>query len=213
VARHETSRHRVTSTTRFLCFRVTHRRWCPSIYINCTHEPGSQCKVTLATMPNNGVRAVATPVAREEPLLRREDDAAPPKAAGGDGQPLDAGARDAGSFPWLPAAGVVYLTLSSAMALHRCWPDPGDVAFVVSAYVDLVLLFCCLRRYERAEPGSSLRERLKLAVWLLTSALTLLFSYKVAAVMPAAVAAIVWLMGLTTICGGFLAFFCFQKKA
>ena len=51
-----------------------------------------------------------------------------------------------------------------------------------------------------------LREWLKLAVWLLTSALTLLFSYKVAAV-----AAVVWVMGLATTCGGFLAFFCFQK--
>ncbi|XP_066321435.1 uncharacterized protein [Miscanthus floridulus] len=164
-------------------------------------------------MPNDGVRAVATPVARE-PLLQQQDAAAPPQPhEAGDGQPLDAaGARVASSFPWLPAAGFAYLTFSSGMALHRCWPDRGDVAFVVSAYADLLLLFCCLRRYERAEPGSSLREWLKLAVWLLTSALTLLFSYKVAAVMPAAVAAVVWVTGLATICGGFLAFFCFQKK-
>lgn len=170
-------------------------------------------KITLA-MPNDGVRAVATPVARE-PLLQRQDDAAAPPQPlkAGDGQPADA--RDAGgggSFPWLPAAGFAYLTFSSGMALHRCWPDRGDVAFVVSAYADLLLLFWCLRRYERAEPGSSLREWLKLAVWLLTSALTLLFSFKVAAVMPAAVAAVVWVMGLATISGGFLAFFCFQNK-
>jgi len=165
-------------------------------------------KLTLA-MPNDGVRAVGTttPVARE-PLLQQQDAAAPPQPhEAGDGQPLDAaGARVASSFPWLPAAGFAYLTFSSGMALHWCWPDRGDAAFVVSAYADFLLLFWCLRRYERAEPGSSLREWLKLAVWLLTSALTLLFSYKVAAV-----AAVVWVMGLATTCGGFLAFFCFQK--
>lgn len=160
-------------------------------------------------MPN-GERAAGTPtpIARE-PLLQHQQPP-PPREAGDGQQPVDAGGG--GSFPWLPAAGFAYLTFSSGMALHRCWPDPGDVAFVVSAYADLLLLFWCLRRYERAEPGSSVREWLKLAVWLLTSALTLLFSYKVAAVMPAAVAAVVWVMGLATVSGGFLAFFCFQKK-
>ncbi|WVZ77316.1 hypothetical protein U9M48_025197 [Paspalum notatum var. saurae] len=106
---------------------------------------------------------------------------------------------------------------SSSPAQYRCIgslrtraaplvADAGDVAFIVFLYTDLLLLFCCLRRYERAELRSALRERerLKLAVWLLTSALTLLFSYKVAAVMPAAVTAIAWVMGLATVCGGFV---------
>lgn len=110
------------------------------------------------------------------------------------------------------SAGFCYLTFSSGMALRRSWPDPGAAAFIAFAYADLLLLFWCLRRFERAEPGSPARGRLKLAVWLLTSALTLLFSCKVAAVMPAAVAAVVWVMGAATVCGGFLAFFCFGNK-
>ncbi|KAL6628923.1 hypothetical protein ACP70R_028688 [Stipagrostis hirtigluma subsp. patula] len=129
---------------------------------------------------------------------------------GGGGQPGDD--DNGGRFPWLAAAGFGYLTFSSGMAVYRSHGDPGAVAFVAFAYLDLVLLFCCLRRYERAEPGSTARDRLKLAVWLLTAALTLLFSYKVAAVMPAAAAALVWAMGLTTIAGGFAAFFCVGKK-
>jgi hypothetical protein len=145
----------------------------------------------------------AAPVARR-PLLEHDH--------GGGAPTVDAACTTTGgSFPWLPAAGFAYLTLSSGMALHRSWPDRGAAAFVVFAYVDLVLLFVCLRRYERADPGSRLREWLKLAVWLLTAALTLLFSSKVAAVMPAAAAALVWVMGVATVTGGFVAFFCLNK--
>ncbi|KAJ1255909.1 hypothetical protein BS78_K138300 [Paspalum vaginatum] len=120
-------------------------------------------------------------------------------------------AESVGGFPWQPTAGLAYLTFSSGMALHRSWPDPGAVAFIVFAYVDLAALIYCLRRYERAEPGSTTRDRLKAVVWTLTAALTLLFSYKVAALMPPAVAALVWIMGMATVAGGFVAFFCFDK--
>ncbi|CAL4889171.1 unnamed protein product [Urochloa decumbens] len=146
------------------------------------------------------------PVVAREPLLLR-------RKSGDDGQQpgSDAPCRDAGrSFPWLPVAGFGYLTFSSVMALISSWPDPGAAAFVVLAYVDLVLLFLCLRWYERADPGSVLWEWLKRAVWLLTSALTLAFSYKVASVMPAAAAALVWVLGLATITGGLFALFCLK---
>ena len=71
------------------------------------------------------------------------------------------------------------------------------------SYVDLLLLFACLRLYETAEPGSAARPRLKAAVWALTTALTVLFSAKVAAVMPAAVAVAIWVMAFATVAGGF----------
>lgn len=190
------------------------------IYTYALHAKPSfmQSKTTLA-IPS-AVRGVgshlgAPPVAREPLLPRQEGRAQPPLPREGGGahlQPVGAAAHDARSFPWLPVAGFGYLTISSGIALRRSWGDPGAASFVVSAYGDLLLLFYCLRRCERAEPGSALREWLKLAVWLLTSALTLLFSYKVVAVMPAAVAAIVWVMGLAIICGGFVAFFCFEEN-
>ena len=69
------------------------------------------------------------------------------------------------------------------------------------SYVDLILLFACLRLYETAEPGSAARPRLKEAVWVLSTALTVLFSAKVAAVMPAAVA--ISVMAFATVAGGF----------
>ncbi|WVZ51864.1 hypothetical protein U9M48_002967 [Paspalum notatum var. saurae] len=155
-------------------------------------------------------------VARDEPLLlllRREpgDDVVLPLHPGNNGNAAGCGTRS--SSPWLlPTAGFAYLMFSSGMALHRSWPDYGAVAFIVFAYADLVALFYCLRRYERSEPGSVTRDRLKAVVWALTAALTLLFSYKVAALMPTAVAVLVWIMGVATIAGGFAAFFCFDNK-
>ncbi|CAN6243587.1 unnamed protein product [Urochloa humidicola] len=162
------------------------------------------------TMPSAVPWRKAAPVARE-PLLLVLEQGHGDGGCGDDNDPQRENNNGERSFPWLPAAGFAYLTFSSVMALHRSWPDPGAASFIVFAYVDIVLLFCCLRQYERAEPGSALREWLKRVVWLLTSALTLAFSYKVAAVMPAAAAAaLVWVMGLATVLAGFFAFFCLK---
>lgn len=116
------------------------------------------------------------------------------------------------SFSLLTFLGFLFLTFNSGMAVCRSHGDRETVAFVVFSYVDLLALFHCLRRYENAEPASQLRDRLKIAVWVLTTALTLLFSFKVAAVMPPAVAVLVWLMAFATIAGGFYAFFCYNEK-
>jgi hypothetical protein len=125
----------------------------------------------------------------------------------------DRGAVAAGrSFSWITSAGFLFLTFNSGMAVYRSNGDPETLAFLGLAYFDLVALFYCLRRYEDAEPGSRLRHGLKIAVWLLTTALTLLFSFKVAALMPPAVAVAVWLMAFGTVAGGFYAFFCYNGK-
>ncbi|KAL6604436.1 hypothetical protein ACP70R_042863 [Stipagrostis hirtigluma subsp. patula] len=149
--------------------------------------------------------------AAAQPLLPRQQEGPP----GADGQqPGDAAGhrRGGNSFPWLTVLGFAFLTFNSGMAVYRSPGDLWAIAFVAFSYVDLLALFFCLRQYESAEPGSQLRDRLKVAVWLLTTALTLVFSYKVAAVMPAAVAIVVWLMAFGTVAGGFYAFFCYADK-
>ena len=115
--------------------------------------------------------------------------------------------RDDGGFSWLTLLGFSFLTFNSGMAIYRSDGDVYAVAFVVFSYLDLVLLFYCLRQFEKADPNSPAREKLKMAVWILTTLLTVVFSHKVAAIMPLPVQVLVWAMAGATVLGGFYAFF------
>ncbi|CAD6251408.1 unnamed protein product [Miscanthus lutarioriparius] len=120
--------------------------------------------------------------------------------------------RHHGSVSWLTILGILFLTFNSGMAIYRSQGERWAIAYVVVSYLDLLMLFFSLRWYESAEPGSLIRDRLKVVTWVLTTALTLLFTTKVAVVMPTVVAVVVWLMAFTTIGGGFYAFFCYSEK-
>ena len=126
-------------------------------------------------------------------------------------QGLDDG--DGGGFSWLTALGFAFLTFNSGMAIYRSDGDRGAVAFVVASYLDLVLLFACIRIFERTPRESPRRGVLKACVWGLTTLLTVMFSHKVAAIMPPLVALVVWAMAFATIGGGFYAFFIHRDKA
>ncbi|KAJ3695019.1 hypothetical protein LUZ60_000396 [Juncus effusus] len=110
----------------------------------------------------------------------------------------------------LSILGFGFLTFNSGMAIYRSHDDLGAVAFVVASYLDLVLLFVCLELFESTPRGSNKRGYIKFAVWLLSTVLTLMFSYKVAALMPMAVAVVVWAMALSTIFAGFYLFFVYH---
>ncbi|CAN6202567.1 unnamed protein product [Urochloa humidicola] len=112
---------------------------------------------------------------------------------------------------WVTTAGFGFLTLNSGLAIYRANGDLASILFVAGSYLTLLLLFRCLRDYERAPPGSPERERARRAVWPLTTVLTLGFAWKVAAVMPSAVAAaVVWGLAIATTVGGFFALFVAQ---
>ncbi|KAM3212285.1 hypothetical protein ACQJBY_065393 [Aegilops geniculata] len=115
-------------------------------------------------------------------------------------------------FSWLTALGFVFLTFNSGMAVYRSNGDAGSVVFVAVSYLDLVALFACLRLYERLDHHSPRRERVKAAVWALTTLLTVMFTYKVAEVMPLAVKLLVWAMAAATTCCGFYVFFVHDDK-
>jgi drug/metabolite transporter (DMT)-like permease len=112
----------------------------------------------------------------------------------------------------LTLLGLGFLTFNSGMAIHRSRDDPWSVAFVISSFLDLILLFVCLQKFEKTPRGSPLRFRLKVAVWCLSTFLTVMFSYRVAALMPLAVAIIVWVMSLSTIGAGFYLFFVYKEE-
>ncbi|CAL5045871.1 unnamed protein product [Urochloa decumbens] len=100
----------------------------------------------------------------------------------------------------------IVLAFNSGLAIYNSWGDAGSVAFVLVADAALLLLFLCLREFERARGGAG-TGRIKGAVWALTTLLTAMFASRVAPLMPPAVEAAVWLMAVATIAGGFWAFF------
>lgn len=108
---------------------------------------------------------------------------------------------------WITKAGFGVLTVNSGLAIYRAREDAASVLFVVGSYLTLLLLFGSLRIYERAPPGSPARERARRAVWPLTTLLTVGFAWKVAALMPPAVAVLVWGLAVATSVGGFYALF------
>jgi hypothetical protein len=109
---------------------------------------------------------------------------------------------------WATKAGFGFLTLNSVLAVYRSRGDPASVIFVSGSYLALLLLFRCLRDYERAPRGSPASDRARRAVWPLTTLLTMAFAWKVAAVMPSAVAAaVVWALAVATAAGGFFVLF------
>jgi len=112
----------------------------------------------------------------------------------------------------LTILGFAFLTFNSGMAIYRSNGDAGSIVFVVFSYLNLVALFTCLRIYKDLDYHSPRRQTIKAAVWTLTSILTVMFSYKVAEIMPLAVKIVVWAMAATTTCGGFYAFFIHQDK-
>ncbi|CAN6208708.1 unnamed protein product [Urochloa humidicola] len=108
--------------------------------------------------------------------------------------------------------GFLFLSGNSILAITRSWGDAAAVIFVIASYLSLVLLFYFLRRFEASPAGSAARDRARIGVWLTTTVLTAMFSWRVAAVMPRPVAAGVWLMGGFTIAGGLYALFLHRPR-
>uniref|UniRef100_A0ACD5WJI6 Uncharacterized protein n=1 Tax=Avena sativa TaxID=4498 RepID=A0ACD5WJI6_AVESA len=127
---------------------------------------------------------------------------APERLGDGDG---DSG----GGFSWTLAAALSFIALNSGMAVYRSREDAATVVFVASAYLDLVLLFCCLWLHDRAAPGSAWKNRLKASVWTLTTLLTFSFAYAVTgtAGLTLPVALLVWIIAAATGIGASSAFF------
>lgn len=101
----------------------------------------------------------------------------------------------------------VVLTANCGAALYHSRNDPWAMAFVLASFLILLLLFLALRLFETLPRKSPRRAHVKAAVWLLTTALTLMFSQRVAALMPLPAAVLVWVMAVSTISAGFYMFF------
>ncbi|CAL5036712.1 unnamed protein product [Urochloa decumbens] len=119
----------------------------------------------------------------------------------------------AAAHPLVVQAGFFMVTLSCVLAVYRAAGDAASIAFVLTSYGTLLLLFASLRAYERTPPGEPgggrRRDRIRRLVWALSTLLTVLFAWRVAGVMmpywPAAL--LVWALAAATAIGGFVALF------
>ena len=103
--------------------------------------------------------------------------------------------------------GFILLTASSIAAIHRSHGEITETSFIVVSYLSLVLLFVLLRRFEAAPRNSPARGGAKAGVWVVTALLAAVFSWRVSALMPWPVDAIIWVMAASTVLGGFYALF------
>ncbi|CAA6672770.1 unnamed protein product [Spirodela intermedia] len=121
------------------------------------------------------------------------------------------------TFPWIPALAFLFLTFSCVQAAYRAWADPSTVSFIASAYVALLALFWCLRRLDslpRSGVGATAtaeENRLKFSVWLLSLVLNGMFSFRVAEMLPPALAAVVWMVAGATTLAGIYVFFIYRE--
>jgi hypothetical protein len=95
---------------------------------------------------------------------------------------------------------VVFIQIHSVFAAYRSRDDPSSLAFVFAAYAALLLLL--FERAPRADKG-----RVKAEVWALTTLLTVMFTSRVAPLMPPPVGVTVWAVAAATASSGFWAFF------
>jgi peptidoglycan/LPS O-acetylase OafA/YrhL len=115
----------------------------------------------------------------------------------------------------LPVAAAVLVCYSFASAAWRVRDEPRELAFVAASGALLAALLACLRRAERLAPDSAAgeRRRLQAAVWALSAAVSCAFAYRVAAVMPPALAVVVWCMtAFVVLAGLFLLVLCGDQQ-
>ncbi|RWV92990.1 hypothetical protein GW17_00044586, partial [Ensete ventricosum] len=108
--------------------------------------------------------------------------------------------------------GLVFLTIYFLDSAHRSRHDPSALAFLGFVYSDSVMLFVCLRNFEKlgADCSPEKKERAKAKVWAVASALNLALAWRAAQIMPPMLAVVVRLMaGLVTL-GGFYGLFIYR---
>lgn len=112
-----------------------------------------------------------------------------------------------GSSSCASAVALSFLGLNSIIAIYHSRHDPWTILFVTVCLFCVTLLFHLLRVFERLPPESPRRLQVKAGVWAVTTTLTIMFTIRVAPLMPAPAAVVVWSMAAVTILAGFYMFF------
>jgi Family of unknown function (DUF6490) len=116
-------------------------------------------------------------------------------------------------FDLFPFIAFGFLTYNAIMSIYRSRGNPWDLAFVISCYVELTLLFFCMKMRENlgADATAEHVHWLKIVVFILTTLLTVTFAYRVSLIMPFLLKLVVWGMSGSVVVAGFYAFFIFDR--
>lgn len=98
----------------------------------------------------------------------------------------------------------VVVGYSFAFAAWHARHDPQDLAFVAAVFFLLAALLLCLQL-----PAE---RRVQAAVWALSTLLSCSFAYRVAGVMPPALAVLVWCMTAAVVLTGFFLLVLFKVQ-
>ncbi|KAJ3701399.1 hypothetical protein LUZ61_005104 [Rhynchospora tenuis] len=115
-------------------------------------------------------------------------------------------------FKFFHMIAFLFLTYNAVLAIYRSRENPWDLAFLISCYAELILLFWCLKKFENLGADAPVEHRhwLKVVVWILTTLLTVTFAWRVSQIMPLCLKFVVWGMSGSVIASGFYAFFIFN---
>ncbi|KAJ4794851.1 hypothetical protein LUZ62_046097 [Rhynchospora pubera] len=115
-------------------------------------------------------------------------------------------------FKFFHKIAFLFLTYNAVLSIYRSRENCWDMAFVISCYAELILLFWCLKKYECLSADAPLEHKyqLKVVVWVLTTVLTVSFAWRVSQIMPLCLKIVVWGMSGSVIVAGFYAFFIFN---
>ncbi|KAJ4765962.1 hypothetical protein LUZ62_076337 [Rhynchospora pubera] len=116
------------------------------------------------------------------------------------------------TFSFFPTIAFFYLTYNFGLAAYRSRTNPWDLAFIISCYLELILLFLCLKKHENltSDSPNEQRDRLKVVVWILCTLFTFTFAWRISQIMPWYLNVIIWGMSASVILVGFYFFFLFK---
>lgn len=104
------------------------------------------------------------------------------------------------------------LSFSLTTEIYQSIGNPANVAFVIISHLDLMILFWCSDELDKLSENSKRRQKLKVAVWSLSTILLLMITYRVASIMPSRVRVLLWVVAGLCISATFYACFLYREE-
>lgn len=114
------------------------------------------------------------------------------------------------TFSCSTAVVIVFLTVNTISGAIRACHDLRTMSFIISVNVLLMLLYWCLHVGEKLPEDSKERERLRVPVWLLATALNLMFAYRISFLLSLGFSLFVWTLALLCCFSTFYLFFIYK---